>query len=110
MPEEKVIKSGQITLPRIIFLVACCAVIYFIVHFGALNVGYLLLTAILIGLLSLIAIDYKVQIDKVTPGALQAQAANTSSDAAGSTSTPVLSASRDLRPKKRVARSAKRRR
>jgi len=65
MPEDKVIKSGQFTLGRVLFLAACGIVLFVIVAKGFLIYGYLLLTLVLCVLLFLIATDYGVDLDKV---------------------------------------------
>ena len=59
---DKVIKSGQLTLPRILFLGVVGGVIVFTVYAGGifLTLGYWFLTIAICGLLFLIAIDYGV--------------------------------------------------
>ena len=66
MAEDKLIKSGQITWKRILFLAVCGVVIVGFVWLGgqALRYGYLLLTAAICVLLYLIAIDYGIHLDK----------------------------------------------
>ncbi len=107
MAKEQIIKSGQITLPRIITLVLAGGLAYLIVTQGdvGLNIGYWGLTFLLAGLLFLVAIDYGVVIDKaeakqaqgeVQPAADQAVAQSVISDAP--------------RVKRRATRTAKRRR
>ncbi|HLG17241.1 MAG TPA: hypothetical protein VJH03_22520 [Blastocatellia bacterium] len=110
MAEDKLIKSGQLTIPRILFLVVVGGIIVAAVAKGGvyLSVGYWLLTVGLCVLLFLIAIDYGVQMEKVglspqsAPGtpALEAQPAVITGGS--SVSAP--------RPKKRGGRPAKRRR
>jgi len=108
MPEDKVIKSGQLTLPRLVFLAACGGVLFIIVAYGLLNIGYLLLTAVLCGLLLLIAMDYGVNIEKVdlssNPAQAAAQAVALAQDKPASTAVRVQPARR------RPSRAAKRRR
>lgn len=50
---DKVIKSGQLTLPRILFLAVVGGVIVFTVYAGGvyLSIGYWLLTVAICGLL-----------------------------------------------------------
>jgi glucan phosphoethanolaminetransferase (alkaline phosphatase superfamily) len=108
MAEDKIIKSGQLTLPRILFLAVCACVIFAIVYFGLLNIGYILLTAVLCVLLFLIAIDYKVEFDKagVQEQALQiVTTAETPLAAEKATST-----AKRVRQKRRANKPAKRRR
>src|SRR5580765_8779751 len=65
---DKVIKSGQLTLPRILFLAVIGGIIVFTVYAGGvyLTIGYWGLTIAICGLLFLIAIDYGVKIEKVS--------------------------------------------
>ena len=64
---DKVIKSGQITLPRLLFLAAIGGFVVLAVSLGGwfLVVGYWALTLGICGLLYLIAIDWHVHMDKV---------------------------------------------
>src|SRR5713226_8162969 len=108
---DKVIKSGQLTLPRILFLAVVGSVIVFTVYAGGvyLSIGYWLLTVAICGLLFLISIDYGIKMDKVDLTAQPAQA----SAAAESVSTIAPSAKAapgQPRPKRRTSRPAKRRR
>jgi hypothetical protein len=66
MAEDKLIKSGQITLKRILFLVVSGVLIVGFVYLGgrALSIGYMLLTLAICTLLYLIAIDYGINFDK----------------------------------------------
>ena len=109
--KDKVIKSGQLTLPRIIFLVAVGVVIAGMVALGGkfLIIGYWVLTLAICGLLYLIAIDYGVHMEKVdlsghpTPAALEATPA--------AEATRVATSSAEPRAKRRTTgRPAKRRR
>ncbi|MEK6322606.1 MAG: hypothetical protein AABN33_13100 [Acidobacteriota bacterium] len=109
---DKVIKSGQITLPRILFLALVGGIIVFTVYAGGvyLSIGYWFLTLAISGLLFLIAIDYGVKMDRVDLSVQPVQAAA----AAESTSAamPSLKTSApEARPKRRSgSRPAKRRR
>jgi hypothetical protein len=70
MPEDKIIKSGQFTLKRLLFLVVSGLLLVAVVWSGHLNIGYLLLTAVLCVLLLLIAMDYGVNMEKVQFGSV----------------------------------------
>jgi hypothetical protein len=107
---DKVIKSGQFTLPRILFLAVIGLVLWAIVYFGGvyLSIGYWLLTLAICGLLYLIAIDYGIKMDKIDLAGQPAQAAATPD--AGNITTPIAKAAGEARPKKRTTRPAKRRR
>ncbi|HVF89766.1 MAG TPA: hypothetical protein VNH22_06840 [Blastocatellia bacterium] len=65
MAEDKVLKSGQITLPRILFLLVAGGLITATVALGGvwLAVGYWMITITLCVLLYLISIDYGVTLD-----------------------------------------------
>jgi hypothetical protein len=65
--EEKIIKAGQLTLPRILFLVACGIILTIIVHYGQLKIGYLLVTLSLCILLIMVAMDVGIELDKYDP-------------------------------------------
>ena len=108
---DKVIKSGQLTVPRILFLVVIGGVIVFTVYAGGiyLSIGYWGLTLAICTLLFLIAIDYRVDMEKVSLTTQPVQAAA----AAETASAPTASLKTTLgepRPKKRTSRPAKRRR
>lgn len=70
MAEEKVIKSGVLTIPRLLFLAVVGLVIALTVWRGGvwLTIGYWLMTLGLSGLLFLIAMDYGVSKDKMRIG------------------------------------------
>ena len=107
---DKVIKSGQLTLPRLLFLAVVGGVIVFTVYAGGifLSIGYWLVTLAICGLLYLIAIDYGIKMDKIDAAGQPAQAAATPD--AGAVTAPIVRAAGEARPKKRTARPAKRRR
>lgn len=107
---DKVIKSGQLTLPRLLFLAVVGSLIVFTVYAGGvyLSIGYWLLTLAICALLYLIAIDYGIKMDKIDVTGLPAQAAATPD--AGTVTTPIARAGIEARPKKRTSRPAKRRR
>lgn len=108
---DKVIKSGQITLPRILFLAVVGGGIVSTVYAGGifLSIGYWFLTLAICTLLFLIAIDYGVKMDKVDLTGKQAQAA-APAEAAAVAASSVKAALGEVRPKKRGSRPAKRRR
>lgn len=107
MAEDKLIKSGQITWKRVLFLVVCGALIVGFVWLGgrALSIGYMLLTLAICVLLYLIAIDYGIHLDKFEKHA-QAQSLP-DEPLLASTPNPTQSAQS---PRRRVNRPTKRRR
>ena len=107
---DKVIKSGQLTLPRLLFLVVVGGVIVFTVYAGGvyLSIGYWLLTLAICGLLFLIAIDWGIKMDKVDLVGQPVQAA--ASPDVNTVTPQIAKAAGEARPKKRSARPAKRRR
>jgi len=107
---DKVIKSGQLTIPRILFLALVGGIIVFTVYAGGiyLSIGYWFLTLAICGLLFLIAIDYGVNMDRVDLTGQSMQAATAEAGAAATPSAnPTMG---DVRAKKRTSRPAKRRR
>jgi hypothetical protein len=107
---DKVIKSGQLTLPRILFLIVIGIVVAGMVALGGkfLIVGYWVMTLAICALLYAIAIDYGVHMEKVD---LTGQPAQTAAIEA----TPAGEAARAAPPiepriKRRTSRPAKRRR
>ena len=109
---DKVIKSGQLTLPRILFLVVIGSIIVFTVYKGGvyLSIGYWFLTIAICGLLFLIAIDYGVKMDKVSLTVEPAQAAAASAESTSEAMPSLKTTLGEPRPKKRTSRPAKRRR
>jgi hypothetical protein len=110
---DKVIKSGQVTLPRVLFLAAIGGIIVFTVYAGGiyLAIGYWFITISICVLLFLIAIDYGVKMEKVNLAVEPVQAAAAAAAAEPATSaTPGVKATGEVRPKKRTSRPAKRRR
>ena len=110
MAEDKLIKSGQITLPRILFLGLTGGIIVATVALGGvwLTVGYWLLTLGVCGLLFLVATDYGVHMEKVEPHAPLVQ--EVAAHEAGSETGSEQATSREDRPRRRASRSTKRRR
>jgi len=107
---DKVIKSGQLTIPRLAFLAVVGLLLWAIVFLGGvyLSIGYWVLTLGICGLLFLIAIDYGVHMDKVNLASEPVQAAATE---AGPVAASGLKASvAESKARKRTSRPAKRRR
>ena len=107
MAQDKLIKSGQLTFTRILFLALCGGLIFAFVALGGkfLSIGYLLVTLAICLLLFLIAIDYGVTMEKVeTSEAMQAPAMEQE------LSQPLTSSSTEPRVKRRVNKTVKRRR
>jgi hypothetical protein len=106
MAKEQIIKGGQITLPRIMFLALFGALVVASVAGGDiwLKIGYWGLTIVIGGVLYLVAIDYGVQMEKV--GA-QEPTTNATSAAEPEGVQAAVTASR---VKRKANRPAKRRR
>ncbi|MFP5261433.1 MAG: hypothetical protein ACLGJB_05955 [Blastocatellia bacterium] len=105
---DRVIKSGQLTLPRLLFLAVIGGVIVATVALGGvyLTIGYWLLTIAICVLLYLVATDYGIKMDRVDltgqppqPAAVEAAPARESVRPAG-----------EARVKRKPARPVKRRR
>ncbi|MFY9557386.1 MAG: hypothetical protein WAV20_17310 [Blastocatellia bacterium] len=109
---DKIIKSGQLTLPRILFLAAFGGVIVFTVYAGGifLTLGYWLLTLSICVLLFLIAIDYGVKMEKVDLTAQPVPAIAAAVVEATPEAQAVRTTLGEPRPKRRTNRPAKRRR
>lgn len=108
---DKVIKSGQLTLPRILFLALVGGIIVFTVYAGGifLSLGYWFLTLAICGLLFLIAIDYGVNIEKVSL-TVEPQGPAAAIEPSSSATPSLKTSLSDPRAKKRTSRPAKRRR
>jgi hypothetical protein len=108
MAEDKIIKSGQLTLRRIIFMALAGGVIVLMVALGGiwLYIGYWLLTAAICIPLYLIATDYGVDFEQLHANAPAGQA--TVIEPAVSEAAKVSPG--DVRIKRRTSRPAKRRR
>jgi hypothetical protein len=109
---DKVIKSGQLTVPRILFLAVVGGIIVFTVYAGGvyLSIGYWFLTIAICGLLFLIAIDYGVKMDKVDLTGQPAQAAAAAAETPSAAAPSLKTTMGEARAKKRTSRPAKRRR
>lgn len=107
---DKVIKSGQLTLPRILFLVVIGGLIVAMVALGgkALIIGYWIMTLAICALLYLIATDYGIKMDTVNLTGQPAQAA--AIESATATEGPRPASVTDSRVKRRSSRPVKRRR
>ena len=115
MPEkDKIIKSGQFTVPRLFFLALSGVVVFVIVATGRLNIGYILLTLVLCVLLYLIATDWGVQMDEVATGNLTARPdLDRGPVLAGATPAAPLATrgiTQETRAKRKSSRQPKRRR
>ena len=109
MAEDKVLKSGQITLPRILFLLVVGGVITATVALGGiwLSIGYWLVTLGLCVLLYLIAIDYGVNLDTSDyKSAALAEGSAVTSNAGEPVKAPLV----DAKGRRRPVRVTKRRR
>lgn len=109
---DKVIKSGQLTLPRILFLAVVGGIIVFTVYAGGifLTMGYWLITLAICVLLFLIAIDYGVKMEKVSLAVESGQATASAMEPASAAQPALKTTMGEARPKKRTNRPAKRRR
>ena len=110
MPEDKVLKSGQFTWSRLLFLgIAGGLIALFVARGGVwLTVGYFSITLALCLLLFLIAIDYGVKMDKVNaPEQASAQGPGLGLSPVAEVFKPTAS---EPRPKRKGSRPAKRRR
>jgi hypothetical protein len=109
---DKVIKSGQLTVPRILFLAAVGGIIVFTVYAGGiyLSIGYWVITLAICVLLFMIAIDYGVKMDKVDLSAQPIQA-TAAAEATTATVQGLKTSAAEARPKRRSgSRPTKRRR
>jgi hypothetical protein len=106
MAKDKIIKSGQFTIRRILFLAVVGGIIVGTVAMGGLwlNIGYWLITLGLIVLLLLIAFDYGVNYEKVEVQPQQAQSL------AGVEPSVVSQTVSEARVRRRSSRQVKRRR
>lgn len=108
---DKVIKSGQFTIPRLLSLAAIGGLIVAMVALGgiALTIGYWVITLAICILLYLIAIDYGIKMDKVdaTGQQVQVAAAGVNAPAPAIEARAVTS---EVRVKRKGNRPAKRRR
>ena len=115
--EDKLLKRGQLTLPRLLSLAAIAGVVVAAVSLGGvwLTIGYWVITLGFCLFLFLIAIDYGVEMEEVYP---EHRALEPDETAAGQTAsdTKNLSEPTDLhavtapKAQRRVKRPAKRRR
>jgi hypothetical protein len=108
MAQDRSMKSGQITLPRVLFLGVVGAVIVGTVALGGiyLTIGYWLITIGFCVLLYFVMVDYGIKDQVVDPGAQQAASIET-----GATTASVGTTAVEARARKRAgSRPAKRRR
>jgi hypothetical protein len=106
MAQDKIIKSGQLTIRRIFFLVVVGGIIVATVALGGLwlVIGYWLITLSLVILLLLVAFDYGVSMDRTDRQSQQVQAI------AGVEPSVVQQATSEPRVRRRSSRQVKRRR
>lgn len=109
MAKEQVLKSGQITLPRILFLLVVGGAITATVALGGvwLSIGYWAISLGLCVLLYLIAIDYGVTMDT---GDYKAQVVADSAEVSSEAAEGVRTTMGDAKARRRPARVTKRRR
>jgi hypothetical protein len=109
---DKVIKSGQFTLPRLLSLAAIGGLIVAMVAVGgmALTVGYWVITLSICILLYLIAIDYGVKMDKVGATSQPFQAVPAAVNAPDATIDATRVVASEVRVKRKGNRPARRRR
>jgi hypothetical protein len=106
---DRVIKSGQLTLPRLLFLAVIGGVIVATVALGGvyLTIGYWLLTIAICVLLYLVATDYGIKMDRVD---LTGQPSQPAAVEAAPVRESVRPAQGEARVKRKPARPVKRRR
>jgi hypothetical protein len=107
--KDRIIKSGQVTLPRLLFLAAVGGLIVLMVYIGGiwLTIGYWLLTLSIAAVLFLSAIDYGVKMEKVDFATAETSPAVTPAQAVTTTTETRLPA-QEARPKRRSNRPTKR--
>ena len=108
---DKIIKSGQFTIPRLLSLAVIGGLIVAMVAIGgaALVIGYWVLTLGICLLLYLIAIDYGVKMDKIdAAGPVQVSAAATGAPPVAAEAARASAG--EVRVKRKGNRPAKRRR
>ncbi|HYP25559.1 MAG TPA: hypothetical protein VE262_02480 [Blastocatellia bacterium] len=109
MAEEKVLKGGQITIPRILFLLVVGGLITATVALGGvwLSIGYWLITLSLCVLLYLISVDYGVTMETAD---YKSQAVTEGPGLSAEAGEPVKTTLGDTKGRRRPVRVAKRRR
>lgn len=108
MAQDRNMRSGQITLPRVLFLAVVGAIIVGTVALGGvyLTIGYWLITISFCVLLYFVMADYGIKDQVVDPGSPQAATLET-----GAATASVSATATEARARKRTgARPAKRRR
>ena len=115
--EDKLIKRGQLTLPRVLSLAAIAGVVVAAVSLGGvwLIIGYWVITLGFCLFLALIAFDYGVEMEKVYPEHQKlemdkTEAADAHSDMESPSEPTDTHVSTAQRAQRRVKRQAKRRR
>jgi hypothetical protein len=113
---DKIIKSGQFTWPRMLFLAAVGLFVFLMVSAEGgkyLSIGYWILTLAICGLLVMVAIDYGVKMEKVElqPGQLHPTlSSSTAVSSVESVDRPRPAQVAAAKPKRKGSRPAKRRR
>lgn len=109
---DKVIKSGQLTLPRLFFLALIGGLIVAMVAIGgkALIAGYWIMTLAICVLLYLIAIDYGVHMDHIDLAGHPAQPTTTPDAAPAAELTRTTGSAAPVKRRSSTSRPAKRRR
>jgi len=107
MAKDKIIKSGQFTIRRILFLALAGGIIVGTVAMGGLwlNIGYWLITLSLVVLLLLVAYDYGVNFERV-----EAQPQQQAQTITPIEPTAVSQTVSEARVRRRSSRQVKRRR
>ncbi len=108
--KDRVLKSGQFTFSRLLFLAAVGGLVVAMVALGDiwLNIGYWVITLAICGVLFLVAIDYGTHIETVPLTSEPAQVRanlDAQTPAAGEATL-----TREARARRRTTRPAKRRR
>jgi hypothetical protein len=108
--KDRIIKSGQFTFSRLLFLAAAGGLVVAMVYLGGvwLSIGYWVITLAICGVLFLVAIDYGTSMDKVS---LTTEPAQVGASLDGETPAETTATiSREARARRRTTRPAKRRR
>jgi hypothetical protein len=110
---DKIIKGGQFTWPRMVFLAAVGIFVFLMVSAEGgkyLSIGYWVLTLAICALLFMVAIDYGVQMEKVELTGREFHAAVPAPSAVEPADRPRPAQVTVAKPKRKGSRPAKRRR
>jgi hypothetical protein len=108
--KDRLIKSGQFTFSRLLFLAAVGGLVVAMVYLGGfwLSIGYWVITLAICAVLFLVAIDYGISLEKVSLTPEPAQVgARLDAETPAETAATI---SRETRARRRTTRPAKRRR